>query len=329
MGQVDQPGEYTVPSAPALQNPTGGADLTTNPGFNGSSDINLLSLSAGDDLPVGASVEIVFEVTFYPAVEQRTFVNQAVALGDTTQNGTTDGEADDLSDDGAVVDANANGYPEDPGEGDPTEFSIDVGFDLALTYQYLSDNSSDGLSSDGQLRSGDRVTMRLTLYNQGTVPLSGSPQIRAFVDLTKFSGFELAANPNGTTGGALALPYSWAVDGGGHGILTLDASTPLPPGQNVSLDVTLTVATVTRGTHYAYAEVFSDGSADSDSTPESEQNNQNGDTFVPGVIDGSGGDEDDHDGGQFTVVGGRIGDRVWQDANRDGIQNGASQGSPV
>ncbi len=326
VGQVDLPGEYTLTSAPALQNPTGGADLTANPAFNGSSDLNLLSLNAGDELPIGANVEIAFEVTFYPRVEQREFVNQAVALGDTSENGTTDGEADDLSDDGVVVDPNGNGYPEDPGEGDPTVFTIDVGFDLALTYQYLSDNSVDGQSADGRLRTGDKVTLRLTLYNQGTVPLTGSPQIRSFVDLTKFSGFDLADNPNGATGGALAMPYSWAVDGDGHGIVTLDASTPLPPGQNVTLDVTLTVATVNRGSHYAYAEMWTDGSADSDSTPESEQNNQNGDVFVPGVIDNTGGDEDDHDGAQFTLVGGRLGDRVWQDANRDGVQNGGEPG---
>ncbi len=80
-GTPDDPGEYSVSSGPTVQNATGGADLTANSSFDGDSDQDLLELTSGDVLPIDSTIEIVFDVTFMPALGTTSWENQAESHG--------------------------------------------------------------------------------------------------------------------------------------------------------------------------------------------------------------------------------------------------------
>ncbi len=328
VGVPAAPGQYTVSAAPNLSATSGGAVLTANAAFDGSGDQNLLTLNGGDSLPIGATADVDFSIRFFPVTTKSVFYNQVLAAADTAENGTTEGETDDLSDNGADPDPGdgsggaANDNPEDSDEDDPTPVAINTGYDLAMTYTYVSDTSLDGISNDARARSGDEITFMVTLINQGTTAVT-NPVLRAYVDSSLFANFRLGDNPNAATGGTHSIPYTWAVSGG-HGLVTLNGS--LPGGGSVTLPVTLTLTSNAQGTKRAYVEVYSDNGADVDSTPESEELNNNGDPLVLGVTDGTGGDEDDHDASEFVIPGGGIGDFIWHDINNNGSQNGSEPG---
>jgi hypothetical protein len=142
-GDVDAAGEYAVTGAPSIVSTTGGATLSTaNAAFTGASDENILTPQPGQSMPTFSTALVRFTIKFYPAAGKTAYPNQATASGDSTANGTSDGETTDLSDDGACIGTSANptssagsvirpepdidcdGNPDEAGENDPTYFHI-------------------------------------------------------------------------------------------------------------------------------------------------------------------------------------------------------------
>ncbi len=115
-----------------------GALSALNPDFDGRDDTALLT--GAEALNVGSSAVITVRVTFSPGANFGPFVNQPVVTA--TLNDEV--VARDLSDDGAVVDNDGDGNPDEAGENDPTVFElppVSVGVAKALT---SADTQADG-----------------------------------------------------------------------------------------------------------------------------------------------------------------------------------------
>ncbi len=149
-------GTYTV-STPSVGTLTGGAVIdagSPNASFDGSSDQNLLDLVAGNVLPVGATAEISFTVTWYPTGGTTSTTNQSTGRGDYSENGTSDGSSTDLSHEGNDPDPDSDG----PGN-NSTVTTIDIsglpvelaefqairdGADVTLTWTTYSETRNSG-----------------------------------------------------------------------------------------------------------------------------------------------------------------------------------------
>jgi len=90
------------------------ADFTVNPGYDGSTDINLLT--GTDSLGLAASGSITLVATVMPGGNLGPYGNQAIASG-LSPGGIT---ATDLSDDGTNPDPDDDGNADEAGENDPT-----------------------------------------------------------------------------------------------------------------------------------------------------------------------------------------------------------------
>jgi uncharacterized repeat protein (TIGR01451 family) len=126
-------GQYTITAAPSLIYIDAGSTLTVNPAFTGSgNDTSLVSLNTGDILEIGDSTVISFTIQFIPFNNKLEFENQVIASGDQIENGTADGDAIDLSDEGTIIDEDGDGIPtedlnnveDDSPESDPTLFTL-------------------------------------------------------------------------------------------------------------------------------------------------------------------------------------------------------------
>ena len=195
----DAPGEYTVTSAPTItaENPGGASpnsDLTANSDFDGSTDQDLLVLASGDSVEVGATVTLRFSVRFFPAVGKTVFENQAVAEGDSREDGTTDGDTDDDSDDGLDPDPDGDDNPNETNTGcsadptgagcedDPTILTLplaDPQIGIAKTVNTPVDNGNGTFT----------VNYTLLVENLGNVPLY---DIRITDELTTDFGSNVA-----------------------------------------------------------------------------------------------------------------------------------------
>ena len=169
---------------------------------------------------------------------------------------------------------------------------------------------------------GSDVNFTIELINQGTLDASNI-QVRQFVLAGDYQAFSLVDNPAGTTGGGASLSYSWATSGL-HGIVTVSGT--LTASTTVTIPVTLSLDASAAGDVATWAEVHVDDGSDTDSQPESEEADNNGDVLVDDEVANAGGDEDDHDIAFVAVQNGTIGDYVWFDANRDGVQGGSESG---
>ena len=109
-----------------------------------------------------------------------------------------------------------------------------------------------------------------TLINQGGLPAT-NVQIIDYFDSAFFQPFSAGQNPNGTTGGSVALPYAWAAGPGGTGIVTINGT--LAPGDFVTVPSVLTLAVPVQPTTDATVEIYLDDGMDFDSIPESEEGN--------------------------------------------------------
>ncbi|WP_230198419.1 glycine-rich protein [Luminiphilus syltensis] len=107
------PATFTVSSGPIA---TG--TLTTNAGFDGDGDTNLL-MAGSSSLAIGAFAQVSFTVQFSPNGLSGPFSNQAEASAEGPSNTTND-----TSDDGVDPDPNGNGNPDEAGENDPTPIVI-------------------------------------------------------------------------------------------------------------------------------------------------------------------------------------------------------------
>ncbi len=211
-------GEYQIATAPAITTISAGSNLTLNAGYNGDSDINMLTLTSGDTLAVNGTASIIFGIKFIPDFNNAaiTYENQATIKGDSTEDGTTTGEAVDDSHDGGDPD------PEDDGPGnnsDPTPVPIvkdpEIGIAKAVSNVV---NNGDGTWS---------ATYNFVVENSGNIALH---DINLVDDLAaRFGTFE-SVNSNIDAAGEYGLT--------GTPIITTNSANPLTPstGFNGSSD---------------------------------------------------------------------------------------------
>ena len=170
---------------------TGGAPLTANLGFNGSTEQALLA--GTDTLAVGASQTISFVVNVDTGGNSGPFENTAVATG--SNDGVT---VTDLSDDGTDPDPNPNdGNPGGgPDENDPTPVSLVSSpiIGVAKRVANVVDNGNDSYD----------VTYELVVENLGNVSLD-NVQVTENLNST-FTGVTSFNVTNVATGGAPLTP---------------------------------------------------------------------------------------------------------------------------
>jgi hypothetical protein len=258
----DAPGEYTVTSAPAItaENPAGAppnSDLTANPNFNGDTIQNLLVLNAGDSVEVGATVTLGFTVRFYPALGKTVYENQTVAEGDSRQNGTTDGDTWDDSDDGLEPDPDGDDNPDETDTGcaaDPTGSNCEND-PTVLTLPTPDPQIGIAKTVNAPTANGDgtyTVTYTLLVENLGLYELF---DIRITDDLkSPFGSNVKPATPtapgeftvgsvtiSGQTGGASVATANPSFDGSANTAIVLPAtgeSMPVGSSFTITVDVT-------------------------------------------------------------------------------------------
>ncbi len=111
-------GAYIITAAPALTAVDTGSVITLASGYDGDANDDLVVPVAGDILQTGDEFTIVFEITFKPDLNNPTSrENSAVLTGDIEEDGVTDGDVTDISDDPndpTNIDPNLDGNPDDP-----------------------------------------------------------------------------------------------------------------------------------------------------------------------------------------------------------------------
>jgi hypothetical protein len=262
-GTPDAPGEYAVTSAPAItdENPGGAppnSNLTANPDFDGTTHQDLLLLNFGDSVEVGATVTLGFTVRFYPAVDKTVFENQTVAEGDSRQNGTTDGDTWDDSDDGLNPDPDGDDNPDETDTGcaaDPTGSNCEND-PTVLTLPTPDPQIGIAKTVNAPTANGDgsyTVTYTLLVENLGLYELF---DIRITDDLTgPFGSNVMPAAPaapgeftvgsvtiGDQTGGATVATANPSFDGHGNTAIVLPAigeSMPVGSSFTITVDVTL------------------------------------------------------------------------------------------
>ena len=170
----------------------------------------------------------------------------------------------------------------DEDDHDPAGVSVAT-FDLALQKFYTSDTF--GAPTDGVIQAGSDVTFTITVTNQGTLD-AGTFDVTDFLP----AGFVLN-DP------------AWTDNGDGTATITAG---PLAPLSSVDIPITITAVNPSLGDLVNVAEISADDGPDIDSTPDSDQTNDN-QPGAPGdptdnAIDNSAGDEDDQDIAGLTVV---------------------------
>ena len=318
------PGEYVV-SAPVILNATAGAVIgAINTSFDGESDMALLSLTAGDLLPIGATVTVDFGVTFFPAATVSSFVNQATVAGDLVENGTVDGDATDLSTDGTDPDGtDADGIPD---EADPTPVSVSL--TPVVGAAKLAGTPTD--NGDGTFT----IPFTITIENFGNAPLF---DVQVTDDLSSFGSHNgttplsageynvTAPTVSSLTGGAILSTGNAGFDGSiDQTLIALTGGDTLPIGSVAELSFAVTVfppvgIDTFSNQATASADLTENGVADGDATdlstngsdPDGSDNDDNPDentptpvsvTLVPriGVAKAAGAVVDNADG-TFTV----------------------------
>ncbi len=177
---------------------------------------------------------------------------------------------------------------------------------------------------------GSDVTFALEVINQGNTHATGITLID-YVDPAMWNAFDVAANPAGTTTGDAAVAYTWAANANGQdGDVTITG--PLAPGETVFVPVTLTIAAGANLEALSNAAEISGATASDeagievtmpDGSPvvdvDSVADTDNTDPLTDDVVDGSSGDEDDHDIALVQAPTYSLGNQVWEDTNNDGV----------
>ena len=175
----------------------------------------------------------------------------------------------------------------DSDDHDPAGVSVGT-YDLALQKVYTSDSS--GNSTDGVIEDGADVTFTITVTNQGTLDA-------ATFDVTDYfpAGFDLSA--------AEVAAGNWSDNADGTATFS---GGPLAAGASTDITITLTANGAAVGDAVNWAEISADDGIDVDSTTDTTQGND-AQPAGPGaptddVVDGTAGDEDDHDPAGVTVA---------------------------
>ncbi len=227
----DAPGEYAVTAAPTItaENPSGAppnSDLTANPDFDGDTDPNLLVLGSGDRLEVGATATIRLTIRFYPEVGVTEFENQATAEGDARENGTTDGDTRDDSDDGTEVDPDRDDNPDETGPGcaaDPTADNCENDpTPISLPTPRLQIGIAKRVSTPVAVGNGAyTVTYTLEVANLGNLPLY---DVQVTDDLTPAFGSNVAPAAPAAAGEFTAGSVNVAGQSGGATVATANTA---------------------------------------------------------------------------------------------------------
>lgn len=203
--------------------PIAAGTLAANPGFNGSTDTNLL-VAAASTLAPGVTLTVSLSVTFSPNGAPGPYFDQVIASGS-----DPDGvETSDLSDDGIEPDPNGNGDPGDAGENDPTPITPqeDPVIGLAKTATRAERVGMDTY----------RTIITIFVENLGDVPLSA---ISVVDDLTLTfpapTTFAVISGPL-TTGTLVANPL---FDGVGVTETLVPASSTLAVGATAQVRFTV------------------------------------------------------------------------------------------
>ena len=197
------------------------ADFTVNfPGFNGSSDTDLLA--GTDTLAVTATGTVDLTVTVTPGANLGPYNNTA------TVNATSSGGApvSDISDEGADPDGNGNNDPSDDADPTPVTFVENPEIGVAKAVQGATTNNNDGTYT---------FTYRFTLENSGDSPLNN---VQVTDNLgTTFAGATFTVDAVASTDFTVNFPgFNGMAD---QNILA--AGNTLATGGTGTVDVTLTV----------------------------------------------------------------------------------------
>jgi hypothetical protein len=216
-------GNYTVTTGPSLEDDPG--TLAVNPGFDGSSDAELLA--PGGSLAAGDTAQVRIVVTVHSLINGGlglgAYVNQAQVFGE-TPGGTP---LNDLSHAGTDPDPNGDGNPTT--ENTPTTFTIVV-------------DPIIGVAKDAAV-SGTQVTLDFYLESFGTLP-SGELDLSDDLDAAFGAGnYTILTGPTFIDDpGTLVL--NGAYDGSGDPQLLLASST-LNAGDTAQIRVVVDVTEVT------------------------------------------------------------------------------------
>lgn len=217
--------DYQVTSFDAV------SPLVKHVGFNGKNELNLLS--AGEsNLDVGEEATITYTVVVTPVGSYGPFAGKAQAHA----SGPQAVQVSDYSDDGAIPDADQNGFAGDAGEDDPTVLSVDETPAIGLALEISDVQGSEVAFS---------ATYRLVVENLGNTPLHT-------VQVT--NNLLSAFGPGRYTVSNLQAPAPLRMnvnyDGGGDkNLLNADQST-LDVGQRATISFKLTATSQVAGTRY-------------------------------------------------------------------------------
>jgi len=156
-----------------------------------------------------------------------------------------------------------------------------VDYDLALT-AVLKVGQTEPIAA------GSDVVFTITVYNQGDAPVDS------------FSIIDYYPAADWTLSGSNVEP--WVDNANGTATLAI-AGASVPAGGTHFVDIVLTSpGGATTGVHTNWAEIAADNGIDLDSTPDT-TNGGATESPLDGVIDNSGGDEDDHDPAPVQIAG--------------------------
>ncbi|NOT74996.1 MAG: gliding motility-associated C-terminal domain-containing protein [Cyclobacteriaceae bacterium] len=224
--------------------------LIANPGFNGSSDINLLS--AGSTLAAGATEHITLNINVMPNGSFGPFFNTAVATATASGFAVT---STDVSTDGINPDPNNNNNPSDAGEDVATSISLAPNPTIGVAKSVVSST----LQSNGSYV----VALSITVKNHGNVTLNN---VQVTDDLTTaFSSpttFTITQLPSSTGGLSPNLSYNGRTD-----INLLAAGNSLAPGESQTITFsTNVVVNGNFGPYYNSAKGSATGASGSGNT---------------------------------------------------------------
>ncbi|MEL6894173.1 MAG: SdrD B-like domain-containing protein, partial [Actinomycetota bacterium] len=228
------------------------------------------------------------------------------SVPDATNDEVGDSYEDDEIDEDALTpgpDTSGDGtVDEDDHDGAVVELPI---FDLAL--RKVIDESADNVLAPG----GD-VTFTIEVHNQGELEAND-------IDIVDYLPDGLTVSPADTNG--------WT---GTSGNVTITIAGPLAPGASTSVDLVARIGDDVVGELVNAAEITE--AEDENDIPrddvDSEPNDDPSDDDDPvdDEIDNGGGDEDDHDIERFEILPSSLGDTVWIDIDRDGVQDDGEPG---
>ncbi|MEZ5593876.1 MAG: SdrD B-like domain-containing protein [Gammaproteobacteria bacterium] len=298
-------GNYSFISGPDLISPR--QDLEINTNFDGSANKQLIT---GGSLLIGDIEQIRF------VVDVATLTDQGSGVGVYSNQVTVNAEGpgnvavSDLSDNGTDPDPNGNHNPADPGENDPTVFSIAQVPVIGVATTAAVANRT--------------VTLDFYLENFGNVTLNNLSLIEDLDAVFGAGNYSISSAPTLIVDpGTVTL--NGAYDGSANSDILVPGSSTLALGTTVQIRMTVEITTVTdQGLGLGQYENQVTASATSpDNTPSTDLSDDGTDPDPNGNNDPADADENDP---TLIVLGAAINGFIWNDLNGDGIQDADEPG---